>query len=506
MMLCCFYIIFSITIFSVAYVAVGVDPAIVVTKNGPYRSEPRWDFHAFEGMRYAEPPIGTLRFADPVPYTDHHTEVWNATKPGSECIQYHGFFNPVHGKEDCLFVNVYTQKPYKEAKLPVMVHIHGGGFIYGEGVAYGPEHILQRKVVFVSFNYRLGIMGFLSASTVGLAGVKGMPGNMGLKDQVTVLKWIQRNIEAFGGDPDNVTIVGWSAGAASVQFHYVSPMSKGLFARGIAHSGSMFNRWAWQSVPEWRFYEVCLKFGCVVDEYPYTKRIECLKDVPAEELVELTADPLFQPFEGNPFNPFGVVLEQDPSNDQPFIAEYPEETIAKGNAQRLPLIISGVRDEGYYPGAEFLGHPEVLLRIDAQFDQVLPNILDFPAFSEENNQMLGITKIIRERYLGKVPIQEDTFDYFVKILTDYLYLAGFHKAIDQLSPITRTYVYGFDYKTTYGFGEALSRRNETKGIAHGEDIILLYDTSIRHNRPFTLEEQLVMGHLLDIYESFAYTG
>lgn len=475
----------------------ATDPVVVITKNGPYRSDPRWGHHVFEGMRYAAPPLGDLRFADPVPYTELHTEVWNATKPGSECIQKHETKSLVHGSEDCLFVNVYAQKPYREAMLPVVVHIHGGGFIYGAGSDYGPGQLLNRKVVFVTFNYRLGIMGFLSA------GATGMTGNMGLKDQVVALEWIQENIKAFGGDPDNVTIVGWSAGAAGVQFHYISPMSERLFARGIAHSGSMFNHWAWQSSPEWRFNVVSLKVGCVLDEYPFTKRIQCLKNVPAEKLVELTTDPLFQPFEGNPFNPFGVVLER---GSNAFIREYPEETIAKGQVQKLPLIISGVRNEGYYPGAEFLANPEIFAQIDAQFDEVLSSILHFPAFSDTKNQALGITKGIRARYLGKVPVREETFEYFVKILTDYLYLTGFQQAIDQLSPITTTYVYGFDYKTAYGFGEAISHRNHTKGIAHGEDIVLIYDTDIRHDRPFTLEEQDVMSQLLDIYESFAYTG
>uniref|UniRef100_A0A336MAE2 Carboxylic ester hydrolase n=1 Tax=Culicoides sonorensis TaxID=179676 RepID=A0A336MAE2_CULSO len=498
-------ILISLIFFSTA--SDVLESIVVTTKNGPYRGERRGYYYAFEGIRYAEPPISSLRFADPVPYTAYHNDIWNVTVPGDECIQYDGFMEGIHGSEDCLFLNVYTKQPNEfDAKLPVVVHIHGGGFIFGQGVEYGPEHLMQRNVVYVNFNYRLGIMGFLSASTVGIAGVKGISGNMGLKDQVMLLKWVQANIQSFGGDPSNVTLVGWSAGGASVQFHYVSPMSKGLFARGISHSGSMFNPWTWQTIPEWRFYEVCLQLSCVNDEYPFTKRIECLRNVSAEKLVNLTIDPLFQPFHGNPFDPFGVVLEQDPTNDNPFLSEKPEEIIKKGAVQKLPLIISGVRDEGYYPGAKFLAHPEIFDEINTKFDNVLPSILGFPAFSEENNKVLGITKIIRERYLGKVPVKQETFEYFVKILTDYLYLSGFHKAIDQLSPIMPTYVYGFDYKTTYGFGEAISGQNKSKGIAHGEDIVLIYDTSVRKNHPFTLEEQTVMGHLLDIYESFAHTG
>ncbi|XP_063697484.1 venom carboxylesterase-6-like [Culicoides brevitarsis] len=474
-------------------ISTALDPVVVQTENGPYRSDPRLDFHAFEGIRYAEPPIGDLRFADPVPYTKIHADIWNASKPGSECIQYQG---TVNGDEDCLFINIYTQEPDKEAKLPVIVHIHGGGFIYGQGAEWGPEHLIKRKVVFVTFNYRLGLMGFLSA------GASGMTGNMGLKDQVMALKWIQRNIEAFGGDPDNVMIVGWSAGAASVQFHYISPMSKGLFSKGIAHSGSVFNPWVWQSSPEWRFHVICKKFECDIDDHPFTKSIECLKQISAKDLVQMTGDPIFQPFEGNPFNPFGVVLEADSINS--FISESPKETFSKGEVQLKPLIIAAVRDEGYYPGAEFLANPELLTQINEDFDNILPHILHFPVFSNETKE--NITKIIRERYLGKVPILEETFTYFVKILTDSLFLAGIHESIEQFSPLMPTYIYGFDFKTEYGFGEFLSGRNKVKGIAHGEDMVLIYDTSLRSNIPFTLEEQLVMGHLLDIYESFAYTS
>ena len=106
--------------------------------------------------------------------------------------------------------------------MNVVVHIHGGGFIFGEGITYGPEYLLDTNdFVYVTMNYRLGVLGFASTGD----GV--LPGNIGMKDQVAALKWIQQNIVAFGGDPNSVTITGMSAGAGSVHSHLISPMSKG---------------------------------------------------------------------------------------------------------------------------------------------------------------------------------------------------------------------------------------------------------------------------------------
>lgn len=145
-----------------------------------------------------------------------------------------------HCSEDCLFLNVYTPDLKPRDPLPVMFYIHGGGFYSGCGNddMYAPEFLVRKGVILVTINYRLEVLGFLCLDT------EEVPGNAGMKDQVAALKWVNKNIANFGGDPSNVTIFGESAGAASVSCHLVSPMSKGLFKRAICQSGATTCWWA----------------------------------------------------------------------------------------------------------------------------------------------------------------------------------------------------------------------------------------------------------------------
>ncbi|XP_046988682.1 esterase FE4-like [Schistocerca americana] len=193
--------------------------------------------YKFEGIPYAEPPIGDLRFQPPVPKAAW-SGVRDALQVGSKCPQYRD--NEVSGDEDCLYLNVYGPgDALQNATLkPVMVRIHGGCFTGGYGHGTIPNYFVDNDVVIVSINYRLGLLGFLST------GDEVVPGNMGLKDQTEALRWVQRNIAAFGGDPDRVTIFGQSAGGASIHYHILSPMSKGLYKNAIAMSGSALNPWA----------------------------------------------------------------------------------------------------------------------------------------------------------------------------------------------------------------------------------------------------------------------
>lgn len=199
------------------------------------------DIASFKGMPYAAPPVGPGRWSTPTP-----AAYWNAprdaTSYGPDCMQ-----NPLPGiepgsrpmSEDCLTLNVWTPRPVKGAKLPVMVWIHGGGFVGGSGTLPETDGSLlaKRDVVVVSFNYRLGRFGFFAHPALG------KDGNWGLMDQIAALKWVRRNIAAFGGDPAKVTIFGESAGGESVSRLMASPVAKDLFARAIVASGGGRDDW-----------------------------------------------------------------------------------------------------------------------------------------------------------------------------------------------------------------------------------------------------------------------
>lgn len=191
---------------------------------------------AFRGIRYAKPPVRELRFAPPQP-VEKPTGIVVADKFGSACPQYKSAFGPESLEEDCLFLNVYVPKA-GEGPFPVMVWIHGGAFVAGSGgPEYDPSRLVAQGVVVVTINYRLGPLGFLAHRDLTNE-QDGGSGNYGLMDQQLALRWVQDNISTFGGDPNNVTIFGESAGGLSVLSHVVSPKAQGLFQRAIVQSGS----------------------------------------------------------------------------------------------------------------------------------------------------------------------------------------------------------------------------------------------------------------------------
>jgi para-nitrobenzyl esterase len=181
------------------------------------------------GIPYAAPPVGALRWQPPQTPTPWTTTL-QATSFGSECAQsFPGFGSG--GVEDCLFVNVWAPAD-GATNLPVMVHIHGGGFVIGSGDGDNTLLASTGHEVIVSMNYRLGIFGFLADKALG-----PNSGDYGLQDQQAALRWVQNNISAFGGDPKTVTIFGESAGGSSVCDQIASPTAKGPFERGISTSG-----------------------------------------------------------------------------------------------------------------------------------------------------------------------------------------------------------------------------------------------------------------------------
>lgn len=211
-------------------------PPEVTTSRGPVIGERRDGYLAFLGIPYAAPPVGELRFRAPVP-----PEPWTEPRPSrrpSRCVQ-SALGLELASSEDCLYVNVHTPDPLPEG-APVMVWMHGGGFIFGEGLqtdngTAGDILAARFDVVVVSMNYRLGPFGFLAHAA--LTAEDGASGNYGIADQQLALRWVQDNIAAFGGDPANVTIFGESAGGASVCAHLVAEGREGLFAAAISQSG-----------------------------------------------------------------------------------------------------------------------------------------------------------------------------------------------------------------------------------------------------------------------------
>jgi carboxylesterase type B len=212
----------------------------VLVEGGRVSGVREGDLRVFRGVPYAAPPVGEGRWRPPQP-----VRPWAGIKAcgafGPSCIQGEAPDHPgsLAGSqsEDCRYLNVWTPAKNAADRLPVMVWIHGGGFISGSGslpARFGENLSGRQHVVVVSFNYRLGVFGFLAHPALSAESPHGVSGNYGLLDQIAALRWVRRNIAAFGGDPRRVTIFGQSAGGQSVISLLVSPLSRGLFARAIS--------------------------------------------------------------------------------------------------------------------------------------------------------------------------------------------------------------------------------------------------------------------------------
>jgi para-nitrobenzyl esterase len=231
------------------------DPTLVDTPLGQLRGAASGNVLKFQGIRYAAAPTGELRFRGP-----QALAAWSGTRdalvPGSSCPQ-----ATQTKTEDCLFLNVTVPSPQTRANMPVLVFVHGGGFALGEGATTDASALAATgNFIVVTVNYRLGILGYLANSALD-SGSGGI-GNFGLQDQQAALRWVQQNIQSFGGDPANVTLGGSSAGAMSTCNHMVSPASQGLFKQVIVMSGPCALNW--EAVPQKLASEADLpaKLGC----------------------------------------------------------------------------------------------------------------------------------------------------------------------------------------------------------------------------------------------------
>jgi para-nitrobenzyl esterase len=298
-------------------------PPIVRTENGAVRGVAAGAGYAFLGMPYAAPPTGNLRWRPPRPPIDWRG-VRDATQFAPSCPQRLTVNAPPGPmSEDCLYLNVYTPGVGDRhgTGRPVLVWIHGGGLTLDGARNYDPTKLAADGTVVVTINYRLGALGFLAHPA--LASHPGGPaGNYGLMDQQTALRWVQRNIRQFDGDPHNVTIAGQSAGGLSVLAQLVSPQSGGLFQKAIVESGSFALTQQSLASAEAFGQSFATQVGCA------DQTAACLRNVPVDTLV-------------NDFPPFaipGVV-------DGHVLTQSIGAALAAGRFARVPILNGVNHDE-----------------------------------------------------------------------------------------------------------------------------------------------------------------
>ncbi|XP_025406381.1 esterase E4-like isoform X2 [Sipha flava] len=385
----------------------------------------------FLGIPYAKPPIQDLRFKSPVKHPGW-SGVFKAFSEGNMCMQLDVFMTKrIIGSEDCLYLNIFMpQEELDNEKKAVMVFIHGGAFSCGSGTLdfYSPDYLIDENVIVVTINYRLNVLGFLNF------GIDECSGNMGLKDQLFALKWIKTNISAFGGDANNITIFGESAGSASVHYHLLSPQSTGMFHKAIMQSGCVFNPWAFNENHKKAAFKLAEHMGCQKDDPK--EIVQYLLNVPATDLVKFST--LKLKFEGQRdilnFQ-FVPTVESDAVNEK-FLPAHPE--ILMKTASPVP-IISGLNDlEGMIIFADHHKPSQILeyhktdkirrLFESSYTDEVINKIRDF--YFDNHSLMNETTKL------------ENT----CHMLSDVFFIKDFYRGFNHLLKNGQTQVYNYEFK------------------------------------------------------------
>ncbi|XP_043528092.1 venom carboxylesterase-6-like [Frieseomelitta varia] len=453
-------------------------------------------YEAYEGIPYALPPVGKLRFKPPQRLPPWVGEL-PATKFGSPCLQYTQLpSNPddeVEGAEDCLYLNIYVPADTRTSSksLPVIFWIHGGAFQYGSGMLMGAKYLMDRDVVFVTINYRLGMLGFLSTED------EIIPGNMGLKDQSMALRWVSENIEWFGGDPKKVTLVGLSAGGVSVHYHYLSPMSAGLFQGGISISGTAFDCWGQTENSLEKAKKLGALMGCPTGNT--REMVRCLRYRPSKTVVQALGN--YMRFYYNPFTPFGPIPEK--FGDEPFIDRTPVEIVSSGDVQDVPWITGVTSEEGLYPVAQFIAIPEALKTLDENWDLIAPHFFDYN-YTIPREKHVEVAKLIRNHYFGSKKIDDTTTQSLVHVAGDRFFVVDSEKAARMQAKVNKqpVWYYYYTYRGVHSLSNSLSGTTNNYGVSHADDAYFVVDTE--YIDPTTTSSDIKMQKILiDLWVSFA---
>uniref|UniRef100_A0A8C4S5C1 Carboxylic ester hydrolase n=1 Tax=Erpetoichthys calabaricus TaxID=27687 RepID=A0A8C4S5C1_ERPCA len=445
----------------------------------------------FKGIPFAAPPG---RFENPKPHPGW-SGILKANEFKNRCLQMTLLQTGTRGGEDCLFLNIWVPQHAKvSTDLPVMVFIYGGAFLVGgsqganflDNYLYSGEEIAMRgNVIVVTLNYRIGTLGFLST------GDSNGPGNYGLRDQHMAIAWVHRNIRAFGGDPNSLTIFGESAGSASVNFQILSPYNKGLIRRAISQSGVALSPWATNTRPLFWAKKIAEKVGCPTNDT--AKMMACMR---ITDPVALTLAGNLQLFNLQEPVVFGLGLS--PVVDGDFIPDHPANLYP--NAADVDYI-AGVNDmDGHF----FAGFD--IPSVNRKKDTTLP--------SDLYKLLLGLSKEKGD------PAAKDAFDLYtqswganpsletikktvVDVETDFLFIAPTYASLclhNQHASVGKTYTYVFNMPSRVPFFPSWM------GAEHAEDLQYVFGKPFTTPLGYFPRHRDVSKYMIAYWTNFARTG
>lgn len=450
---------------------------VVRLHSGLVRGADTGAVRTFLGVRYAEPPVGRLRWAPPKAARPWHG-VADGTRPGDACPQ-----PPAPGlpptDEDCLSLNVTMPRDAGGERLPVMVWFHGGGFTGGTGGAYDARRLAtEGNVIVVTANYRLGVLGYFGHQ--GLAD----SGTYGLADQIAALRWTRRNAAALGGDPRNVTVFGQSAGGMSTCALLTSPAAAGLFDKAIVSSGSCLIDWPdgvlypsspghtpYTSLTTTRKDGAALAARLHCDKGSARQRLDCLRDWPVAELL-----------------PHTHAFSDHLTYGTPLLPRDPARALRAGTFHRVPVISGGTRDEmrAFIGGAIMAGQKFTAERY--------PELLR-KAFGEQADA-------VRARY--PLSAYDSPAMAWAAVTTDRSWACPTLTADRLLARHTDVYAYEFGDRNAPNVN-GIDVPGFSPGAAHAGDLPSLFDLGGVNLLP-TPAQQRLGARMVGYWTTFARTG
>ncbi|GAB0088427.1 Carboxylesterase, type B [Sergentomyia squamirostris] len=427
----------------------------------------RRQYQAFLGIPYAKPPVGELRFKNPVPASKWFPEKYNGTYSRATCIQkiYASHSTFAYGDEDCLYMNIY--RPILKTRnklLPVIVLITGGGFTIGTGsnVDFSPDYLMNRDdIMLIVLQHRLGVFGYLCS------GDSSCPGNFGLKDQQMALEWIRDNVDKFGGNPASVTLLGQGSGCAAVQMHMMNARSSLLFHRVILQSGSLAH-WALLKNPKKQF-QLQAKY---VD-------IEGYKTLPSQDLVDklrkVDAVILRESADKFKFWHFDHLVNYRPCVEDDwedaFLTENPYWAWDNGTYTPKPMLITFTPVDGTYR-TPILTNETLLDEFNEQMRSILPQFLEFPS--------KDLDVVLKFYFKGKRPvIDEKNEKIFLKMVTDRYFHQAIYNTVTQFRSQVNTkkfpiYLYKFNFVSEFRYTKRITATDRFFGVGYRDDLLFMF--------------------------------
>ncbi|CAG2107199.1 unnamed protein product [Medioppia subpectinata] len=454
---------------------------------------------AFLGIPFAKPPVGRNRFKHPKPI-DPWTNIFNATERPNSCYQLNDttfgddfpgtvIWNPnTKLSEDCLYLSIWRPRP-RPTNAAVLVWIYGGCFYSGSislDIYDGRVMAAEQNIIVVSINYRLANLGFLFFENSRTEA----PGNAGIFDQIMALQWIKDNIHNFGGNPDNITLFGESAGATSISFHLISPLSRHLFSQAILQSGAPTVPWGLVSHHELtlRGLRLAEAVGCPHDPKNQDAVVECLRGADPWELVS------------NESGNFGVVeFPFVPIIDGTFLDEPPDVSLANKDFKKTRLLLGSNTEEGTYFIIYYL--TDLFKRVEDVYLTREDLIKSVKELNPYVNRM-GQEAIIFEYTDWLNP--EDTIknrDAVDKMVGDYHFTCHVNELASRYAAAGNdVYMYYFTHRT------AQSPWPKWMGAIHGDEISYVFGEPLNPRFQFTPEERRLSEQMMTYWANFAKTG